>query len=182
VVSLTAEVRFPACYGYWHLSKRGRAQQSTYPSIHILDDNSLLHVFYLYRPFFPSKYDSEDFDIRLSGMTSERWVRRWWYKLRMSAEDGGMSYSGPHLTWMFPLSVQAARPLQTCWHIPSFICVIGHRHVTDGRVTQVRGNVPACLQRACRLVQTRETSSKMRTRVRHSAIFGRHAQAYTTNA
>ena len=49
-------------------------------SIHILDDDSLLNVFYLYRPFLLGE-DDEDEGIRLIG-GKEGWVRgRWWYKL-----------------------------------------------------------------------------------------------------
>lgn len=33
---------------------------------------------------------------------------------RMFAKDGGILYLGQHPTWAFPLSVQKARPLQTC--------------------------------------------------------------------
>ena len=49
-------------------------------SIHILDDDSLLNVFYLYRPFLLGE-DDEDEDRRLVG-GKEGWVRgRWWYNL-----------------------------------------------------------------------------------------------------
>ena len=48
-------------------------------SIHILDDDSLLNVFYLYRPFLLGE-DKDEY-MRLVG-GKERWVRsRWWYKL-----------------------------------------------------------------------------------------------------
>src|ERR1700761_4506324 len=48
-------------------------------AIHILNDDSLLNVFHLYRPFFFSE-DQED-SIRLIGGTKQ-WVgERWWYKL-----------------------------------------------------------------------------------------------------
>ncbi|KAF8493696.1 hypothetical protein F5888DRAFT_1908565 [Russula emetica] len=48
-------------------------------SIHILDDDSLLHIFYLYRPSFLGE-DEVDFD-RLTG-GREGWHRgRWWYQL-----------------------------------------------------------------------------------------------------
>ena len=48
-------------------------------SIHILDDDSLLNVFYLYRPFLLGE-DDED-SARLGG-GKVGWVRgRWWYKL-----------------------------------------------------------------------------------------------------
>ena len=53
------------------------------PSIDILDDDSLLHIFYLYRPFLLG--EDEDYEdkgtSRLWG-GNERWVRgRWWYSL-----------------------------------------------------------------------------------------------------
>ena len=48
-------------------------------SIHILDDDSLLNVFYLYRPFLLG--EDEDETGRLLGGRA-RWVRgRWWYDL-----------------------------------------------------------------------------------------------------
>ena len=48
-------------------------------SIYILDDDSLLHVFYLYRPFLLG--EDEDYLLRLIG-GSGLWVRgRWWYRL-----------------------------------------------------------------------------------------------------
>ena len=48
-------------------------------SIHILDDDSLLNVFHLYRPFVLG--EDEDEDDRLAG-GKEGWDRgRWWYKL-----------------------------------------------------------------------------------------------------
>ena len=48
-------------------------------SIHILDDDSLLNVFHLYRPFLLG--EDEDEDDRLIG-GNEGWDReRWWYKL-----------------------------------------------------------------------------------------------------
>jgi hypothetical protein len=48
-------------------------------SIHILDDDSLLHVFYLYRPFLLG--EDEDETARLFG-GKRNWAHgRWWYKL-----------------------------------------------------------------------------------------------------
>jgi hypothetical protein len=48
-------------------------------SIHILEDDSLLNIFYLYRPFFLGE-DESDFD-RLGG-GKDPWDRgRWWYRL-----------------------------------------------------------------------------------------------------
>ena len=49
-------------------------------SIHILDDDSLLNVFYLYQPFLLGEDDDNE-DNRLFG-GNEGWDRgRWWYKL-----------------------------------------------------------------------------------------------------
>ena len=49
-------------------------------SIHILDDDSLLNVFYLYRPFLFGE-DDEDEESQFYG-GGQRWVRgRWWYRL-----------------------------------------------------------------------------------------------------
>jgi hypothetical protein len=48
-------------------------------SIHILDDDSLLEIFYFYRPFFLG--EDENDQLRLVG-GRERWHRgRWWYQL-----------------------------------------------------------------------------------------------------
>ena len=50
------------------------------PSIHILDDDSLLHIFYLYRPFLLG--EDEDNGARRLWGGDEGWVRgRWWYNL-----------------------------------------------------------------------------------------------------
>ena len=47
-------------------------------SIHVLDDDSLLHIFYLYQPFLLG--EDEDDSARLEGR--RRWVGgRWWFKL-----------------------------------------------------------------------------------------------------
>ena len=49
-------------------------------SIHILDDDSLLNVFHLYRPFLLGEDDEDEFG-RIAG-GNEGWDRgRWWYKL-----------------------------------------------------------------------------------------------------
>ena len=57
--------------------------RSRTPSIHILDDDSLLHIFYLYRPFILGE-DEDNLDSgqrRLYG-GSRGWDRgRWWYRL-----------------------------------------------------------------------------------------------------
>jgi hypothetical protein len=54
--------------------------RSLTPSIHILDDDSLLNIFHLYRPFkFLLGEDDDEDDDRLAG-GNESWDRgRWWY-------------------------------------------------------------------------------------------------------
>ena len=56
------------------------------PSIHILDDDCILHIFHLYRPFIlgedEDKLGSEDNGARPLWGGNEGWVRgRWWYRL-----------------------------------------------------------------------------------------------------
>ena len=57
--------------------------RSRTPSIHILDDDSLLHIFYLYRPFLLGEdEDSLDKGARRLWGGNKGWVRgRWWYSL-----------------------------------------------------------------------------------------------------
>jgi hypothetical protein len=57
-------------------SLTGNSSHTT--SIHILDDDSLLHIFYLYRPFLLG--EDQDVNTRFEG--GARWVgERWWYRL-----------------------------------------------------------------------------------------------------
>jgi hypothetical protein len=47
-------------------------------SIHILDDDSLLNIFHLYRPFLLG--EDQDINTRMEG--GEKWIwERWWYRL-----------------------------------------------------------------------------------------------------
>ena len=57
--------------------------RSRTPSIHMLDDDSLLHIFHLYRPFLLGEdEDNEDYGQRRLWGGDKRWVRgRWWYGL-----------------------------------------------------------------------------------------------------
>ena len=78
-------------------------------SIHILDDDSLLHVFYLYRPFLLG--EDEDENARLFG-GNRRWVRgHWWYKLAHVCQRwrnviiGSASYLGLSLVCTYGTSV-----------------------------------------------------------------------------
>ena len=49
-------------------------------SIHILDDDSLLNIFHLYRPFLLGEDEDEDDDRLVGG--DKGWDRgQWWYKL-----------------------------------------------------------------------------------------------------
>ena len=59
------------CYAHWLMSRHGPCISSCSASIHILDDDSLLHVFYLYRPFLLG--EDQD-DTRLFGR-EKGWVR-----------------------------------------------------------------------------------------------------------
>ena len=70
-------------------------------SIHILDDDSLLHTFYLYRPFLLG--EDQDDDARLKG-GDRTWNRgRWWYRLAQVCQRwrniilGSASYLGVSL-------------------------------------------------------------------------------------
>ena len=70
-------------------------------SIHILDDDSLLHTFYLYRPYLLG--DDQDDDARFIGGNGT-WNRgRWWYKLAQVCQRwrniilGSASYLGVSL-------------------------------------------------------------------------------------
>ena len=96
-VSATSRVRFTGRIG--QRATCGKSQLQRYASpvmpidlcvkhgnsrhtapIHILDDDSLLHVFYLYRPFLLGEDDKDKDTFLVGGRGS--WVRgRWWYKL-----------------------------------------------------------------------------------------------------
>ena len=103
-------------------------------SIHILDDDSLLHVFCLYRPFLLG--EDEDDNARLYGGTRV-WVRRrWWYGLAHVCQRwrnvilGSASYLGVSLvcTYGTPVAVMLA-------HSPPLPLVIdysyGDRDITE---------------------------------------------------
>ena len=64
---------------YRPVSKHSPCNRPRTASIHILDNDSLLNVFYLYRPFLLG--EDQDEKTHLSG-GKRGWVRgRWWYKL-----------------------------------------------------------------------------------------------------
>ena len=58
-----------SCYAYWLVSNMGNSRRTAL--IRVLDDNSLLHVFYLCRPFFRHEDDTADWTYN----------GRWWYAL-----------------------------------------------------------------------------------------------------
>ena len=67
------------CYAYWPVSKNGPCNSPRTTSIHILDDDSLLRVFYLYQPFLLG--ENQDDRAHLVGGWGS-WVQgRWWYTL-----------------------------------------------------------------------------------------------------
>ena len=76
-------------------------------SIHVPDDDSLLHTFYLYRPFLLGEDEDELSNARLWG------GERGWVRGRTFVEDGETSFSVQHPTWIFLLSL-VARPSRTC--------------------------------------------------------------------
>ena len=99
-------------------------------SIHILDDDSLLHVFYLYRPFLLG--EDEDETLRLVG-GNESWVRgRWWYELAHVCQRwrnvmlGSATYLGVSLvcTYGTPVADMLA-------HSPPLPLVIDYRRYRD---------------------------------------------------
>ena len=60
------------------MSKPGTGNSPHTTSVHILDDYSLLNVFYLYRPFLLG----EDQGLQIRSAGGEQWVgERWWYRL-----------------------------------------------------------------------------------------------------
>ena len=59
-----------SCYAYWHMSDMDNSRRTV--SAHVLDDDSLLHVFYLCRPFWGDE-ENEIADWTYNG--------RWWYAL-----------------------------------------------------------------------------------------------------
>ena len=98
-------------------------------SIHILDDDSLLNIFYLYRPFLLG--EGQDFNTRIDG--GGKWAgERWWYRLGHVCQRwrnlifGSASYLGLCLvcTHGTPVADMLA-------HSPPFPIVIDYgRHVT----------------------------------------------------
>ena len=100
-------------------------------SIHILDDDSLLNVFYLYRPFLLGE-DEAEFDRLVGG--NKGWDRaRWWYKLSHVCQRwrrailGSASYLDLFLVCTFgtPVADMLA-------HSPPFPLVIEYPNVNDG--------------------------------------------------
>ena len=96
-------------------------------SIHILDDDSLIHVFCLYRPFILG--EDEDDNARLFGGW-KAWVHaRWWYKLAHVCQRwrnvilGSASYLGVSLlcTYGTPVADMLA-------HSPPLPLAIDYRH------------------------------------------------------
>ena len=84
-------------------------------SIHILDDDSLLNIFYLYRPFFLGEY--EEGIKRLHGGLGSGNEVAGGTASHMFAEDGETLYLVRHPTCVFRSSVQMARPFKTYSHI-----------------------------------------------------------------
>ena len=114
-------------------------------SIHILDDDSLLHVFYLYRPFLLG--EDEDENSRLIGGT-RNWDRgRWWYELAHVCQRwrdvilGSVSYLGLSLVCTYGTPV--ADMLE---HSPPLPLVIDYFY-GDCDITDEEGAILALMQR-----------------------------------
>ena len=119
------------------------------PSIHILDDDSLLHIFWLYRPFILGENEPDNaLNDRLTG--GERsWVgERWWFKLAHVCQRwrnvilGRSSYLGLSLvcTKGTPVADMLA-------HSPPFPLVIDFYHFRDITVEDEEGIMFAFKQR-----------------------------------
>ena len=115
-------------------------------SIHILDDDSLLHVFYLYRPFLLGEDEGEA--DRLYGGTKD-WVRgRWWYGLAHVCQRwrnvilGSASYLGVSLicTYGTPVADMLA-------HSPPLPLVIDYFYEDHDITKDEEGAVLALKQR-----------------------------------
>ena len=115
-------------------------------SIHILDDDSLLHVFYLYRPFLLGEDEGEA--DRLYGGTRD-WVRgRWWYGLAHVCQRwrnvilGSASYLGVSLicTYGTPVADMLA-------HSPPLPLVIDYFYEDHDITKDEEGAVLALKQR-----------------------------------
>ena len=81
----------------------------------ILDDDSLLNTFYLYRPFLLG--EDQDEDARLMGGSGNGSAKTGGTNLHMFVKGGESLYLDQRSTCVFPLSVQKAHPFWTCWHI-----------------------------------------------------------------
>jgi hypothetical protein len=102
-----------SCYTYWlvskHWSTMGNSRLTA--SIHMLDNDSLLHVFYLCRPFLLGEDDDDDGDRLIGARQAMGSADTGGINLRMFAEDGETSYSGQQPILVFPLSVHTAAPV-----------------------------------------------------------------------
>jgi hypothetical protein len=116
-------------------------------SIHTLDDDSLLNVFYLYRPFLLG--EDEDDEARITGGTRQ-WVgERWWCKLAHVCQRwrnlifGSTSYLG--LSLVYTKDTPVADVLA---YLPSLPLVIDHSgEYRDLTAEDEEGTVIALKQR-----------------------------------
>ena len=137
---------FPfSCVDYL-VSKHGPLGNSPHaPSIHILDENSLLNIFYLYRPAI-FDVDEDDDDRILGGKGWER--ERWWYKLAQVCQRwrililGSASYLGLCLvcTYGTPVADMLA-------HSPTLPLVIDYFQEDEDITGEEEGVVVALEQR-----------------------------------
>ena len=130
----------------WHVCNSPRTT-----SIHILDDNSLLHVFYLYRPFFRGEDGSAE------------WIYNgvWWYALAHVCRRwrniifGSATYLGLSLlcTYGTPVADMLA-------HSPPFPLVIGYFRKDRELTTEDEEGIILALKRHDRVRRVRLSGSR----------------------
>ena len=105
-----------SCYVFWlRLSYEPMVNSPGSASIHILNDDSLLHIFYLYRQFVLGKDNDDDAHLLGEG----RWIcGRWWYKPAHVCQRWRNIILGSsfYLDVSF-VCTNGTHPLLTCWHI-----------------------------------------------------------------
>jgi hypothetical protein len=101
--------------------------------IHILDDDSLLHIFHIYRPVLVDEDETNDDIVLLGG----KWDReRWWYKPAQVCQRwrylilGSASHLGLHLVCTYGTPV--ANMLE---HSPPLPLIIDHFGLDDHNIT-----------------------------------------------
>ena len=125
-------------------------------SIHILEDDSLLHVFYLYRPFLSG--EDQDDEARLAGGNEIGTRGRWWYKPAQVCQRwrniifGSASYLGISLvcTYGTPVADMLA-------HSPPFPLIVHYAARGRGITTDDEQGIIFTLKQRERILRVRIT-------------------------